>query len=124
MRLSNATLIVFTATDIVVIGQDPEYADYDNPRGERYGVAATVIAEAPDGSRWAYEKTWTKRWPNQALAPAERFRLRVEAALAAGYKLRERHWVEIQPAYGSEAYDRGGWEAINAHHEREADRHA
>ena len=36
----------FTAySDIVVIGQDAEMADYSNPRGYIYGFAAYVRAE-------------------------------------------------------------------------------
>ena len=41
----------FPLTDLVVIGNDPEIADMDNPNGDIIGHHAMVVAEWSDGRR-------------------------------------------------------------------------
>jgi hypothetical protein len=116
----SAAHLIFVATDIIVIERNPEFADYSNPNGEVYGYRADVIAEAPDGSRWVYShKSWTVRWEREAIEQAEPFRAKVAHSLRNGTPLNAAHWDAIQPAYGSPAYQQGGYEADYARQERE-----
>lgn len=98
----------FAASDIVVVGANPEMADYDNPRGELFGVTSYVVAEDADGER---VRTPVKTVDHvsreaEALAPAEK----MAAALRARYLTLGKlpvgfaSWTYTFPAYGSAAY--------------------
>lgn len=41
----------FAATDLCVVGSNPEMADVSNPHGNIYGFAAYVYAESEQGDR-------------------------------------------------------------------------
>jgi hypothetical protein len=105
-------------SDIVVVGSNPEMADISNPRGEIHGEAFYVVAEAPTGRRWAHDHSFVTTSMNGDGGCANRseaLRARIERAYAAGRKLDQRHWREIDPCYGSEAYveqdvERHRWE--------------
>lgn len=120
MQLEHITQI-FCHADIVVIGQNSEMADYDNPRGYLYGFRAYVFAEAPDGSRWVFDRTCTRRSEFDALGRVATFVAHVQRSIEMGRKLDPEHWTETRPGYGSEAYDRGGWSQIDAMEERVSD---
>ena len=81
------------------------------------GRSFYVVAEDEAGHRWAHSHSfldhvravdedglryWARR--DGADAGAERLLARVEAHVAAGGRLASEHWVEIDPAYGSAAY--------------------
>lgn len=112
-------LTVCAGTDIVVIGQDPEMADYSNPRGDIHGHCAYVVVDAPNGRRWVHRKTFTSRWEDDALALIAPLLHSIESHLVAGGTIREEFWTETDPAYGSEAYVNGGYEAQRAYQERQ-----
>lgn len=109
-------------TDIVVIGHNPENADYTNPRGAIFGFCGYVIAEAPDGSRWEFDRTMTGHFEAEVLARLETFVAHVQWQVKNGRKLDATHWTPARPCYGSEAYASGGWSHEDAMLERMADR--
>lgn len=94
----------FAATDLVVIGTNPEMADYDNPRGEIIGYAAYVYADSVSGDRRRlFVKT--AHWESEVLPQAERMAAALNARLAAGrLPVAFDRWDEARPAYGSDAY--------------------
>jgi hypothetical protein len=81
------------------------------------GRSFYVVAEDDAGHRWAHDhafldharrvdedglRFWGRR--DGAEAEADALLARIEAAVAAGRRLDAAHWVEIDPAYGSAAY--------------------
>lgn len=114
-------MMFFAATDLVVIGTNPEMADYDNPRGEIIGYAAYVYAENTHGDRRrlflksAYSES-------EVLPYAERVATALNARMASGrLPVAFDRWEQSRPAYGSEA-----WQDYGEHDElmlerREAD---
>lgn len=64
-----------------------------------------VVCEAPNGRRWAHHAYYTDDGVWKAgERSAERLRARIAAAYAAGREPDFDHWHEIDPAYGSDAY--------------------
>lgn len=108
MNINQADQIV-VRTDIVVIGCNPENADYDNPRGNIYGFCGYILAVAEDGSQWMFEHTHTRRYEIDVLARLNSFANKVQDHLNKGGKLDPTRWQEVRPAYASEAYIAGGW---------------
>lgn len=111
----------YIASEFVVVGRDPEFADYDNPRGEIIRTAHFVIVELADGRRLRHARTFVARKrisPCPMQARAEKLCAAVNAHLAAGRELGADHWTEVSAVYGSDAYVRDGWEA----HEIELER--
>ena len=103
----------FAASDIVIIGHDPEMADYDNPRGERYGFSTYVVAEDALGYRRCLhvETTSVCLGEAHALRGANTLAKALNARLSTGkLPVGFSRWVEDRPAYGSEAYVREGCE--------------
>lgn len=106
-------VMFFAASDIVVIGHEPEMADYDNPRGELYGFSTYVVAEDEFGSRrFKFVKTVSVHF-------GETEAMRSAALMASALNIRLKDgklpvafdtWEIMQAAYGSEAYSREGWE--------------
>lgn len=83
------------------------------------GTVWYVIAEAADGRRWSHSMSFKQhgmvdyeegRFPGiincTAEAQAEALCERITKAVAAGRRLDEEHWTQIDPCYGSEAYQR------------------
>lgn len=92
-------------TDIVVIGHNAEMADYDNPRGELYGFAGYVIAESPEGDRWAWHVATQRHDERALLQQCERLAAALTARLARGlHPVGFAGWPETRPCYGSPAY--------------------
>jgi hypothetical protein len=97
--------VEFTAyTDIVVIGQNPEMADYDNPRGDIHGFASYVVAEAENGERRC-RLVKVSRWEAEALPAAQRQADALNVRLANGkLPVAFDRWQQDRPAYGSAAW--------------------
>lgn len=84
------------------------------------GRSFYVVAQDEAGHRWAHSHSFLDRvsfydaeegvryWDHRDLAEVEaavaRLRDRIEAHVAAGGRLDGAHWVEVDPAYGSAAY--------------------
>lgn len=118
--------------DLVIVGTHPEMADFCNPRGELEGSVHYVVAEAPDGRRFAHDAAaftingWVIDGGRCEVEDEDSPSFRVDsngmtverlerlaAHLNANHPaLNEAHWTEIQACYGSEAYQRDGWEAV------------
>lgn len=94
----------FAATDLVVIGNNPEMADYDNPRGDIIGYAAYVYADSECGERRRIHMK-TSRWESEVLPNATKMAMALNARLAKGLlPIAFETWENARPAYGSEAY--------------------
>jgi hypothetical protein len=92
-------------SDIVVIGTDAEAADYDNPRGELYGIASYVRAIDEQGNtKILYVATGQE---SDVVAKAQTLADRLNARLANFGKLPIGFdkWEDGRPVYGSDAYD-------------------
>ncbi len=65
-----------------------------------------LVAEAADGSRFAHDYAVTvhRNDLDAATARMDRLCAHVAVHLAAGGDLDMAHWVEVDPAYGSQAY--------------------
>lgn len=104
MPIMNTPITFFPANDIVVIGTNPECADFDNPRGELFGHAGFVIAEDELGNRVRWH-VGTSRSEAEIMAIAERQANALIARLASGkLPVAFNTWQETFPAYGSDAY--------------------
>ena len=122
----NGNLIThfFASTDLVVLGTNPENADYTNPRGEFYGSAGFVYAEDVVGNR---VRLWVKTDGGDAVAleAAERVAVALNARLAAGkLPVAFASWQEARPSYGSAAYVEYGQDDDVALERREAEEEA
>jgi len=89
------------ASDIEVVGYDPEMADMDRPRGELLGEVFYLRATNEKGYRKVFGS-----YTNAAEA---------EAAIKTAPPVYR--WVDSRPEYGSFAYENGG-EAAQRHSER------
>lgn len=95
-----------------VVGQNPEMADFDNPRGDIVAEVFSVVAEAADGQRLRHEFKTLDREEACRLAG------RVRDHVAAGGGLDRGRWYDEDPAYGSDAYIALGVEAHRRSRER------
>ena len=98
--------------DLVDLGRDEDGSVV-------YGRALYVVAEDAAGRRFAHDRVFLDRE-----AEAGRLLVRIEAAVAAGRDLDFGHWNEVDPAYGSAAYQGldnvGYFQARERHEAREA----
>jgi hypothetical protein len=108
-KLKNA-VECYSVTDQVVLGTNPENADYDNPTGNIYGWQAFVIVEAKDGSRWTHVQTRVAYRSDDAERKVRSLVDRVNAAIGDGIELNPDLWIPSRPVYMSEAYIREGCE--------------
>lgn len=109
----------FAISDVVVVGQNSEMADYDNPRGEIHGIAAYVVAELENGRRFVSPFGKTARWEENALPAMEKQAAALGVRAASGrLPVAFATWREIQPCYGSQAYVDQDCEAEAAERER------
>jgi hypothetical protein len=100
----------FAATDIVIVGQNFEMADYDNPQGYLHGHASYVYAEDARGARRRLYVS-TDSTERLSIEPAERMARALNARLAAGrLPVAFDQWEEYHPAYGSKSYQEDGGE--------------
>ena len=95
----------FTAyTDIVVIGQNLEMADYVNPQGHVHGFAAYVQAVSECGNTRIL-CVGINRWETDVLAKATAQAQALNVRLAMGkLPVGFDSWREGHPIYGSQAY--------------------
>jgi hypothetical protein len=96
--------IFFAATDLVVLGSNPENADVSNPHGDIFGHSAYVVAEDAQGNR---VRTFLKTapWESDVLPAAERMAAALMVRLGNGkLPINFESWTETRPAYGSDAY--------------------
>jgi hypothetical protein len=106
-------MIVSVRSDVVIVGRDDE----DGSPIE--ALCFYVIGEAPNGHRIAHDTSWCnrgatgrdedgfRRWPRdngEAERKAERLAAKVRQHLAGGGSLDATRWREIDPCYGSDAY--------------------
>ena len=99
-----APVAFFAASDLVVVGSNPEMADYTNPRGHLFGVAAFVVAEDAHGYRVRLHVATGHA--SEVEEKAARVAAALTARLASGrLPVAFSTWEEARPAYGSEAYD-------------------
>ncbi len=139
----NATELTFAVReDLTIVGNNVEMADFGNPRGSLEGSVHYVVAEAPDGRRFAHDAaaftingwhidpsdvdeegltTWTVDSRDITVERLERL---ADYLNANHPDLDPDHWTEIQACYGSEAYQRDGWEDVAIAIEREEARFA
>jgi hypothetical protein len=85
------------ASEIVVVGYDPEAAYLDNPRGERYGEAFCIILTNDRGERLIGPQTY---------GPESRLAAAIQHALDRGYDpTTSDAFKRWHPVYGSQAHD-------------------
>lgn len=96
-------------TDIVVLGTNPEAADYSNPRGEIHGFSAYVCATNDRGDTRVLHVA-TSRNEAEVLDKADRLAQCLTARLANLGKLPVGFdtWVAGRAVYGSAAYEAYG----------------
>lgn len=93
--MANARWMILVDSELVVIAQDPEMADIDNPRGDIIRPKWFVMAEDLEG----YRRVLTGVDFDDKVG-AEKF-----AATYDGWAPdNEIVWADFQPAYGSRAY--------------------
>ena len=83
--------------------------------GVFYATSYQVHLVSDSGRRWEHDHNFN------TAEDAEKLAAKVNAALEAGRKLRRKHWLEIDPVYGSDAYDRQGVELDRWMEERMAE---
>jgi len=96
----------YVDSDMVVVGHNPEMADFDNPRGELIEVRYFMVAEDAKGYRFSYGFEETELGAEvvfQHFAPAVS------------------EWAERRPAYGSQAYTESNTGMYDLRDEMEAD---
>ncbi len=96
----------FARSDLAVVGYNSENADMSNPRGEIIGEIWYIVAEAPNGRRWRHNRSSEYRVAMERHAE-------LMADFSKGF-LNALNWIEIDPCYGSEAYESQGIEALRA----------
>ena len=140
--MNELDLIFAVREDLAIVGRNPEMADFGNPRGELEGSVHYVIAEATDGRRFAHNAaaftingwaidptdtddedltTWTVDSRGMTVERLERLVTHLNANHPT---LNPDCWTEIQACYGSEAYQRDGWEDVAVAIERDEARYA
>lgn len=115
--------------DLVDLGRDEDgsvivgrsfYVVAEDAAGRRYAHAHSFLDhaeryDAEEGGRY-----WARRWNNEAQDAVAALLARIEAHVAAGGALNEAHWDEVDPGYGSAAYqelDAVGYFAARERHE-------
>lgn len=112
------------ASRYVVIGTNPEMADYDNKRGEIYGLAYYVQASNAHGDTWELHLFTAAVGMDADSAPkAERVAAALQARLDNLGKLpvNAAQWQQGRAVYGSDAYVEYGQEDDVALERREAE---
>lgn len=114
MNIDTSTLTFGMTNDIVILGSNPEMADMSNPQGNIEGLSHYIVGEAPDGRRFVHSAfALTHNGYAENDMTIERLKRLVDYLNANHPALDPYHWEEMQAAYGSEAYQRDGWEAAS-----------
>jgi hypothetical protein len=82
---------------LVYIGSNPENADVDNPRGERYDVVYFVEAHTPKGNVYAHRHNF------ETQIGADSFAEWLTKATVT--RINMDHWGYSRVAYGSKRYE-------------------
>ncbi len=101
--------VVLPIQEMVYLGSDPEYADMDNPRGERYGIKWSLLADGDRGYRRGFGTLFDTE------EEAEMF---IRTLDEDGRSPNCADWFDARPCYGSEAWDETGQDAIDVAEER------
>jgi hypothetical protein len=80
-----------------VLHRDPEHADVGNPQGNVYGIRYYVRVTLEDGTRYLHFKGFDKADLDDAVT--------LQVAVSKRRVIDLKHWVEVDPAYGSKAYE-------------------
>ena len=80
-----------------VLHRDPEHADVGNPQGNVYGIRYYVRVTLEDGTRYLHYKAWDRADLDEAMT--------LKNAVQNRRVIDLKHWVEVDPAYGSKAYE-------------------
>ena len=94
------------ASEYVVVGTDPEFAEFDNPRGEIIQERFFMVAEDAEG----YRRVWGSEVSSEA---AEMVFQHFAPAVS--------EWPLGRPSYGSAAYMESGAELDQLRYEMEFD---
>lgn len=89
----------FPRSYVVVVGCNPEMAEYGNPNGEIYGEEWFVVAENDRGDRWESPPVET-----EGAAGLLATRLAARFANLGRLPVDFSHWSVGRPCYGSAAY--------------------
>ena len=112
--MNTDTLTFGITNDLVIIGSNPEMADMTNPNGNIEGLAHYIVAETPKGHRFAHNAyAITHNGYADSDITVERLERLVAHLNATHPSLDADCWAEIQPCYGSPAYQEDGWERHN-----------
>ena len=80
-----------------VLHRDPEHADMGNPQGNIYGIRYYVRVTLEDGTRYVHYKAFDRADLDDAVT--------LQVAVSSRGAINLKHWVEVDPAYGSKAYE-------------------
>jgi hypothetical protein len=94
-------------------GQNFIHSDCNFTNLKKFVPANEEEAECLAHLYWVHDRTGLER--------AERFAKKVQAHLDAGGELNMKYWHEVDPSYGSKAYQDFGTELINRERERQED---
>jgi len=96
---------------------------FDEDGREVVGECFNVYVTAPNGRRWVHtqgfltilqygedSQVWAAGY-EESKAKSENLAKAVAAALTSGLRLDQSRWIEVDPAYGSQAYQAQGCEA-------------
>lgn len=134
-------------SDLCIVARDPEMVDMANTRGDIGGTIHYVVAEASNGRRFAHDvpvytdvhgsytyngqvasdpedECLTTILVDSQGRTLEMLKHLVSRLNTETLTLDADHWTEIQACYGSDAYQRDGWEAVNIAIERDEARFA
>lgn len=118
-------LTFYAESDLCVLYINHEYADMSNPRGEVHGYDYFVEACYPDGSRkrrYVGKQQWKRgEEADRAKALAETLNDKAARGIEPWGWGNPAVWRKSSPAYGSQAYVRGGGEANLIAWERDAE---
>lgn len=93
--MANARWIITVDSELVVVAQDPEMADIDNPRGDIIRPKWFVMAEDLEG----YRRVLTGVDFDDKV-DAEKFAATYDGWAPDNGSV----WADVQPVYGSQAY--------------------
>ena len=80
-----------------VLYRDAESADMGNPQGNVYGIRYYVRVTLEDGTRYVHYKAFDRADLDDAVA--------LQVAVSSRGAINLKHWAEVDPAYGSKAYE-------------------
>lgn len=80
-----------------VLYRNPEMSDMSNPEGCVYGIRYYVRVTLEDGTRYLHYKAWDEADIGEAVT--------LKTAVQNRRVINLKHWVEIDSAYGSKAWE-------------------